>query len=143
MASDTGLAIEGIVDGELASVRRKFDELYKRGKRRSDELLAKQKRGTGGGVRSAPVPLLTFTPEEQVAFDNLRTRVQRLNQVQTFFHDDPELMRMVDSAIANHTKAAQRRQSFLTVGVALVSLLAGWLLSAVSSVAAVGHLFAR
>jgi hypothetical protein len=144
---ETSSAITSIVGSEITAVEQKMNSLLERGAQRSQELEEEQERenqairdATGEDVLNSPVPAWVLTDEEQKTFDSLRTRIQRLNQVQSFFRDDPELMQMVDSAIAKRTQAAQRRQTGITIGVALISLPAGWLLSAVSPVAAVTQL---
>lgn len=72
----------------------------------------------------------------------LQARATRLQQVQQLLSDDPELLHVVDASIRNRVSAAARRQSLLSVAVAIISLIVGWLLSAISPLSA-AHLLAR
>jgi hypothetical protein len=62
----------------------------------------------------------------------LAVRAERLQQVQAWFSEDPALERFVETAIQSRVKAAARRQATIWVIVAIVSLVAGWLLNAYS-----------
>jgi hypothetical protein len=139
-------AITGIVGSAVGAIQQQISAILERGRARSKELeeeRAREDEAAGGNIAHEPILPWTLTPEEDATLTNLQTRVQRLNQVQSFFRDDPELMHLVDSAIAKRTQAASRRQTLIAVGVALASLVAGWLLSAVSPVSAVTQLFGR
>jgi hypothetical protein len=57
-------------------------------------------------------------------------RAERLQQVQAWFSEDPALERFVETAIKGRVKAVTRRQTTITVIVAILSLDAGWLLNA-------------
>jgi hypothetical protein len=74
----------------------------------------------------------------------LQTRMSFLVDLRQKLDDDPELFNFVDSMIANQVKAAERRQrrysAIVTTGLSVVSLIAGWLLSAISPAATVAHI---
>jgi hypothetical protein len=107
------------------------------------------------GERSSPAA--KRTPEEEAAAEAIRAlsnRMQNLQQVLGLFHRDPDLMRLVDTSIQKRmqgaekkqaaiARAAQRRQTIFTVVLAVISLAAGWLLSAISPVSTVAHLVGR
>jgi hypothetical protein len=106
--------------------------------------------GLTGAVVHESLPL-KLTDDEKASMDRLQARAKRLRQMQKLFKDDPELMRIVDVTIGNQLKAAeerqqtqarlaQRRQTAFSVVFSVLSLIAGWLLSAVSPVSAVARL---
>jgi len=67
--------------------------------------------------------------------------IERLRQIREWLQDD-RLRALVDNAIGQQTRASERRQATWSTMIALVSLLAGWGLSAVSP-AVVGKIFSH
>jgi hypothetical protein len=65
----------------------------------------------------------------------LENRMNFLVDLRQKLEDDPEMFNFVDSMIANQVKTAEKRQRtysvVVTTGFSVVSLVAGWLLSAV------------
>ncbi len=62
----------------------------------------------------------------------LDVRIKRLQAMRDWINVDPELGRFVDTAIGQQVKAAERRQRIFATGLGVVSLIVGWLLSAIS-----------
>lgn len=91
------------------------------------------------GVPKLPgsLPAGTLNPEVR---KQLQTRVRHLRQIETWMQADPDLLHTVDQLISNQVRAAQRRQAIFSAGTAILSLVAGWLLSAISPVSALAHL---
>ena len=73
----------------------------------------------------------------------LQRRRAFLTSMQEHLEADPALLSFVDAMIGNQVKAAERRQPMVAAGVSLASLIAGWLLSAISPVSTLTHLLAR
>jgi hypothetical protein len=73
----------------------------------------------------------------------LRRRRAFLTSLQQHLESDPELLAFVDTMIGNQVKAAERRQRMVAGSLSLVSIVAGWLLGAISPVPALAHLFTR
>ena len=48
---------------------------------------------------------------------------------------------MIDDVINRHVRTAERRQAFFSAGVGVASLIAGWLLSAISPAGVLLNLF--
>lgn len=63
----------------------------------------------------------------------LATRRDRLHVFEEWSKEDPGLMQAIDGVIANQLKASKRRQRWITFALAIVCLIAGWLLSTVVS----------
>jgi hypothetical protein len=117
--------------------------------------------GLGGLFRSPALPskqLPGGSPDTSSAAKDtlaeLDSRTARLQQVNQLLHADPELLRLVDTSIFRHVQAAeqrqaarakstQRRQALFTVVLTVMSLVVGWLLSAISPVSTVAHLVGR
>ncbi len=93
----------------------------------------------------------------------LSARVYRLDQLKRWMRDDPDLFQFLDNTIDKQVKAAQerqqemasvaqkqqqqsaktaeRRQRIFSIIGAVITLIAGWLLSLVGTPATVAHLF--
>lgn len=99
-------------------------------------LLTRARRGAAAGQLASTVPVLT-----QGSVAALDMRIHRLEQLRTWMHDDPELGRLVDSTIGRQVHASERRQRVFSLALGIVTLAAGWLLSAVSPPGMVGRLF--
>jgi hypothetical protein len=61
--------------------------------------------------------------------ESLSTRLKRLQQFDRWLAEDPELTTLIDSTLKHRADGAARRQATLTLVVAVVSLVAGWLLN--------------
>jgi hypothetical protein len=94
---------------------------------------------TVGAVRGAyPSPLPTSSPETA----QLDNRIAQLQQIRVWLKDD-KLKSMIDDVIGKQVAKSERRQVVYSVAVGVLSLLAGWLLSAISPVAALAQLLPR
>ena len=80
----------------------------------------------------APMP-------QQASLDELDLRIVRLQQLREWLKDD-NLRGMIDDVINKHVRTAERRQAFFSAGVGVASLIAGWLLSAISPAATLFNL---
>jgi hypothetical protein len=94
--------------------------------------------GGVSGVDSVSVVL----SQPAVSLASLDERIVRLTQMREWLHDDA-LRTMVDDVIGQQVKATARRQVVYSFIVGVISLIAGWLLSAVSPVAALANLLQR
>ncbi len=99
-------------------------------------------RGSSGYRRRRGAKPPHHSPEALAAMGRLQARIERLEQLQGWLHDDPDLFHVIDSTIGDQVRAAeqrqckmaeaqQKRQRFLAFCAAAVTLVAGWLLSAV------------
>ena len=70
----------------------------------------------------------------------LATRRDRLHVFEEWSKEDPGLMQSVDEVIVNRLKASRRRQRWITFALAIVCLIAGWLLSAIAPATALARL---
>jgi len=68
---------------------------------------------------------------QQTALTELDLRISRLQQMSAWLQD-AQLRNMIDDVIGRRVQAAERRQVYYSVAVGAVSLLVGWLLSAIS-----------
>ncbi len=66
----------------------------------------------------------------------LDQRIVRLEQLRTWMGEDPDLGRLIDTSIGSQVHASERRQRFFAGTLGVITLVAGWLLSAVSPPAA-------
>ncbi len=96
--------------------------------------------GAVQGVDTRNLDLGPSSPPASVAA--LDERIVRLTQMREWLRDDA-LRTMVDDVIGHHVKASERRQVIYSVIVGVVSLLAGWLLSAVSPVSTLLGVFSH
>jgi hypothetical protein len=132
-------AIGAIISRELAAVARDVKALEKRAAKSQDKSAKAGRRSKDGDEGLHEVEIL---PRELAAIAVLQDHANRLRQVQALLADDPELVRVVDVSIRNRVGAAQRKQAVISVALAILSLIAGWLLSAVTPLSA-AQLFAR
>lgn len=86
-----------------------------------------------------PKPLAKSPP---LAADLARLveRTEFLEDLRDHMQEDPELMRFVDSVIGQRVHASERQQTRLAIGLSVLSLVAGWLLSLVGTPANVAQL---
>jgi len=137
--------IDRLLDDELAALQEKkqrLDESHRPTTLR--EKTGHDKRGVAvvaAGQRPSPQSREAEL-QRQEAVKKIDASARRLRQVQKYFREDPELMHLVDASIAKNTRMMQRRQTIISTSIAVISLLVGWLLSAVSPVSAM-HLFGR
>jgi hypothetical protein len=123
---------------QLVAIRQQGEKRYKRSP------AYKQERKAARAGNRKPSKRVSYTDEEAAALRIIEVRAKELRQVESIVSADPELMTLVDASIAGiHVKAAQRRQSRTLIAVAILSLIAGWLLSAISPATAVVQLLAR
>lgn len=95
--------------------------------------------GVGGEVNTKITLAPSGPPASLAALDE---RIVRLTQMREWLRDDA-LRTMVDDVIGHHVKSSERRQVVYSVIVGVVSLAAGWLLSAVSPVSTLFSLLNR
>lgn len=62
----------------------------------------------------------------------LDQRIVRLEQLRTWMGEDPDLGRLIDTSIGSQVHASERRQRLFAGTLGVITLVAGWLLSAVS-----------
>ncbi len=124
--------------------------------------------GVRGGLPGTRPDYTPPSPEE-LARMKLEARLMFLDGLRAQLDADPELLRFVDNVIGSQVQAAEQRQQerlhtalkeqaeryevlerqqnksslVLTVASSIASLIAGWLLSAVSPVSTLAHLFVR
>lgn len=91
----------------------------------------------GGLDQVAPAPT---RPVSLASLAVLDERISRLTQIREWLGDDT-LRAMVDDVIGQQVKSAARRQVTFSFLIGVISLVVGWLLSAVSPVATLTNLF--
>lgn len=95
--------------------------------------------GAVGALDGAgPRPL----PGSSSASVQLDDRIVRLQQIRDWLKDD-KLKAMIDDVIGKQVAKSERRQVVYSVAVGVLSLMAGWLLSAISPVSALAQLLPR
>jgi hypothetical protein len=158
--------LDAAIESELSAGEAQIDALFEIGQERAGVKTEPEPKKHSSGGRANRVAerarnghiraevdatMAALTDEEKASLKLLQARTKRLRQLQTLFKDDPELMRIVDEMIGNQVKAAeqrqqaqahvaQRQQTVFSVAFSVLSLIVGWLLSAVSPVSAVAHL---
>ncbi len=70
-----------------------------------------------------------------------RTRLARLQDLQVWLRDDPEMLQVAVDRIAGKAERDRRRRLILSIGAAAGSILVGWLLSAIRPDALFAYLF--
>jgi hypothetical protein len=83
-----------------------------------------------GGVAVASTVAVPAAP---ASLTHLDERLTRLTQMRDWLRDDT-LRAMVDDVIGQQVRASERRQATYSAVVGVVSLVAGWLLSAISPI---------
>ena len=123
---------------QLIAIRQQGEKRYKRSP------AYKQERKAARAGNRKPSARVAYTDEEAAALQAIEVRAEDLRQVESIVSADLELMNLVDASIAGiHVKAAQRQQTFTLIAVAVLSLIVGWLLSAISPATALAQLLAR
>jgi flagellar biogenesis protein FliO len=85
----------------------------------------------------APAVIALSGPTALGALDQ---RIVRLEQLRSWMGEDPDLGRLIDTSIGSQVHASERRQRFFAGTLGIITLVAGWLLSAVSPPAALASL---
>jgi hypothetical protein len=93
--------------------------------------------GAVGAVSKAP-PSTASSPD----ITQLDDRIAQLQQIRVWLQDD-KLKSMIDDVIGKQVAKSERRQVAYSVAIGALSLLAGWLLSAISPVSALTQLVPR
>lgn len=93
--------------------------------------------GALGGVNS-----VSEGPSQPVSLASLDERIVRLTQMREWLRDDT-LRTMIDDVIGQQVRTTAQRQLVYSFVVGVISLIAGWLLSAVSPVATLTNLLHR
>jgi hypothetical protein len=94
-----------------------------------------------GAVGGVNIPATVAVPAKPASLAHLDERLTRLTQMRDWLRDE-SLRVMVDEAIGQQVHASERRQVAYSAAVGIVSLVAGWLLSAISPIS-VATLFHR
>jgi hypothetical protein len=92
-----------------------------------------------GAVGSVDRP--TFGPSSSQILQ-LDDRIAQLQQIRLWLKDE-KLKSMIDDAIGKQVARSERRQVIYSVTVGVLSLAAGWLLSAISPISALAQLLPR
>jgi len=116
----------GVLGAQLVEIRQQREQRY----RKSPAYKEDRKAARAG--RKRPGRRVTYTDEERAALKAIEDRAKKLRQVERILNADPDLMKLTESSIDNLVKAVQRRQTRTLIAVAVVSLIVGWLLSAIS-----------
>jgi hypothetical protein len=93
-----------------------------------------------GAVGSVDRPSLGPPSSSQIL--QLDDRIAQLQQIRLWLKDE-KLKSMIDDAIGKQVARSERRQVAYSVTVGVLSLAAGWLLSAISPVSALAQLLPR
>jgi len=158
--SDAEQAMEGLHEVE-GLARRGEEEASRQGRAAGSPPNADEDRANAvGGIErhmppgwSAPASDgFTLAPGEAEASPNspvatqqmalaMHARISRLNQFATWIEDDPAIVTLIDETISSRVRAAAHRQAIISVLVAILSLIVGWLLNAINpvSLASVFH----
>jgi hypothetical protein len=90
-----------------------------------------------------PGKRISYTDEEKAALKIIEDQAEKLRQAESILSADPELMKLAEASIENQVKAVQRRQTRISIAVVIVSLIVGWLLSAISPATVLTQLVAH
>jgi hypothetical protein len=136
--------INTILSAQTVAIRQQMEAFLTRSQERRNEIVQEDVEHSvhGEATPARALPMWILTDEEERALTDLLARSKRLQQVQQLLSDDPELLRVVDASIRNRIDAATRHLSALSIVVAMLSLIAGWLLSTISPLSA-AHLLTR
>jgi hypothetical protein len=127
----------GVLGAQLVEIRQQREQRY----RKSPAYKEDRKAARAG--RKRPGRRVTYTDEEKAALKAIEDRAKKLRQVERILNADPELMKLTEASIENLMKTVQRRQTRTLIAVAVVSLIAGWLLSAISPATVLTQLVVR
>lgn len=134
--ADSGIG--AILASQLAAVDQHMRRILEHGALHHDEPAPRVAEESDEEIEEGlhEVSVFGLSDQEAAMIDTLQDRAKRLRQVQQLLTDDPELLHVVDASIRNRVGSAQRRQAMLSVVLAILSLIAGWLLSAISPLSA-------
>jgi hypothetical protein len=94
--------------------------------------------GAVGGVNETILDSLPASSQ----IGQLDDRIAQLQQIRVWLKDE-KLKSMIDDAIGKQVARSERRQVAYSIAVGVLSLAAGWLLSAISPVSALAQLLPR
>jgi hypothetical protein len=104
----------------------------------------KQERKAAHAAAKKPSKRAAYSGQAKAALQIIEDRAKELRQVESIVSADPDLMKLVDASIAGiHIKAAQRQQTRNLIAVAVLALIVGWLLSAISPATVLAQLLAH
>jgi hypothetical protein len=86
--------------------------------------------------------VLGSRPVSPAELAQLDGRIAQLQQIRVWLKDD-KLKAMIDDVIGKQVAKSERRQVGYSVAIGALSLLAGWLLSAISPISALAQLLPR
>lgn len=95
-----------------------------------------------GALGSVDETILRPLPAPSPQIAQLDDRIAQLQQIRVWLKDD-KLKSMIDDVIGKQVAKSERRQVAYSVVVGMLSLLAGWLLSAISPISALAELLPR
>jgi hypothetical protein len=127
----------GVLGAQLVEIRQQREQRY----RKSPAYKEDRKAARAG--RKRPGRRVTYTEEEKAALKAIEDRAKKLRQVERILNADPELMKLTEAMMEKRLKAVQRRQTRMLIAVAVVSLIAGWLLSAIVPATVLTQLIVR
>jgi hypothetical protein len=128
----------GVLGAQLVAIRDQREQRYRRSPAYKEDRKEDRKAARAG--KRTPGRRVLYTTEEKAALKTIEDRAKKLRQVERILSADPELMKLTETAIEGRVKAVQRRQTRTLIAVAVASLIAGWLLSAISSAAVLTQL---
>ncbi len=70
----------------------------------------------------------------------MERRLARLARFRVWISQDPAFAALIDTTLKSRAQTISRRQVIITVAVSVVSLVVGWLLSAISPATTLAHL---
>jgi hypothetical protein len=127
----------GVLGAQLIEIRQQREQRYRKSP------AYKQDRKAARAGKKKPGRRVTYTEEEKAALKVIEDRAKKLRQVERILNADPELMKLTAAMIEKQVTAVQRRQSRTLLAVAVVSLVIGWLLSALSPATVLMQLVTR
>jgi hypothetical protein len=144
-AQPTAPLLEELFAHSFATLGAQLVAIRQRGEKRYRKSPAyKQERKAARAGKRRPSTRVLYTDAETAALQGIEDQAKGLCQVESIVSADPDLMNLVDASIGGiHVKAAQRRQTRTLIAVAVLSLIIGWLFSAISPATALTQLLAR
>jgi hypothetical protein len=127
----------GVLGAQLVAIDQQRDKRY-----RSSPAYKQDRKAERAGNKK-PGKRIAYTDEEKAALKIIEDRAKKLRQVESILSADPELMKLTEASIENQVKAVQRRQSRISIAVAVVALIVGWLLSAIAPASVLTQLVAH
>jgi hypothetical protein len=131
----------GVLGEQLVAIRQQREKRYRASPAYKED--RKEVRRAARAGKKTPGRRVAYTGEEKAALKVIEDRAKKLRQVERILSADPELMKLTGAMMENQVKAIQRRQTRTLIAVAVVSLIAGWLLSAISPATVLAQLVTR